>query len=229
MLQTANYALKKIDLTDSPPDITVFNPNFDTIDAKLKEIEDNKVDELDIGTIPASNKIPKALPTGKLDIGWIPETGQTKIVSVTLASTMTQVDFENLNLEDYRELSIIYLLSNTLAGSSGGLTVRFNDDAGSNYKYNEYRLTTVLTRTVVATATGVIFKTGIGATDKPVLGKILISNTAFKKTILAEIADEPQGVFDLVRGNWENLGKINKISFIGSFKAGSHITIMGVK
>lgn len=40
MQQTTNYALKKIELIDSPPDITVINPNWDTIDTELKENED---------------------------------------------------------------------------------------------------------------------------------------------------------------------------------------------
>ena len=34
--QTPNYNLNKIDLTDAPPDITVLNSNFDTIDTQLK-------------------------------------------------------------------------------------------------------------------------------------------------------------------------------------------------
>lgn len=41
MQQTTNYALKKIELTDSPPDITVINPNWDTIDEELKETADD--------------------------------------------------------------------------------------------------------------------------------------------------------------------------------------------
>ena len=35
MLTTKNYKLKKPELTDSPPDITVMNPNWDTVDEKL--------------------------------------------------------------------------------------------------------------------------------------------------------------------------------------------------
>lgn len=46
MQQTPNYALKKIDLTDSPPDITVLNQNFDTIDQKLKENGDGLTSHL---------------------------------------------------------------------------------------------------------------------------------------------------------------------------------------
>ena len=39
--KTTNYNLHKIDLADSPPDITVLNQNFDTIDVKLKEANDD--------------------------------------------------------------------------------------------------------------------------------------------------------------------------------------------
>lgn len=42
--KTANYNLHKIDLNDSPPDITVLNQNFDIIDEKLKEVEDGSSD-----------------------------------------------------------------------------------------------------------------------------------------------------------------------------------------
>ena len=38
--KTTNYNLHKIDLTDAPPDITVLNPNFDTIDSELKNLND---------------------------------------------------------------------------------------------------------------------------------------------------------------------------------------------
>lgn len=38
MQETTNYKLKKIELSDSPPDITVINPNWDLIDSTLKEV-----------------------------------------------------------------------------------------------------------------------------------------------------------------------------------------------
>lgn len=38
MLTTTNYKLKKPELTDSPPDITVMNPNWDLVDEKLFEV-----------------------------------------------------------------------------------------------------------------------------------------------------------------------------------------------
>ena len=40
MKETTNYKLKKIELSDSPPDITVINPNWDLIDSTLKEVSD---------------------------------------------------------------------------------------------------------------------------------------------------------------------------------------------
>lgn len=40
MQQTPNYNLKKIELADSPPDITVLDDNLDTIDQELKKNAD---------------------------------------------------------------------------------------------------------------------------------------------------------------------------------------------
>lgn len=42
---TTNYNLTKPTLSDSPPDITALNPNFDTIDAQLKRLDDNKINK----------------------------------------------------------------------------------------------------------------------------------------------------------------------------------------
>lgn len=44
MQQTSNYALKKIELADSPPDITVINTNWDTIDTELKKLSNATAD-----------------------------------------------------------------------------------------------------------------------------------------------------------------------------------------
>lgn len=40
MLKTQNYGFNKPELSDSPPDITVMNPNWDNIDKKIKENTD---------------------------------------------------------------------------------------------------------------------------------------------------------------------------------------------
>lgn len=42
MLTTTNYKFKKPELTDSPPDITVMNDNWDIIDTNLKKLNDDK-------------------------------------------------------------------------------------------------------------------------------------------------------------------------------------------
>jgi|GEM_PF-6343809 len=57
MLTTTNYQFKKIELKDSPPDITIINPNWDTIDVELKKAADLKAqyDALKIGAVNLKN------------------------------------------------------------------------------------------------------------------------------------------------------------------------------
>lgn len=43
---TTNYNLTKIELTDAPPDITVLNQNWDTIDAELKTLSSKTTNEI---------------------------------------------------------------------------------------------------------------------------------------------------------------------------------------
>lgn len=43
---TTNYNLTKIELTDAPPDITVINDNWDTIDAELKTLSSKTTNEI---------------------------------------------------------------------------------------------------------------------------------------------------------------------------------------
>lgn len=45
--KTTNYNLHKIDLTDAPPDITVLNSNFDTIDQVLKTLDEKETSSAD--------------------------------------------------------------------------------------------------------------------------------------------------------------------------------------
>lgn len=45
MIETTNYQLKKIELTDSPPDITVLNDNWDFIDAALYDTGEHMVND----------------------------------------------------------------------------------------------------------------------------------------------------------------------------------------
>lgn len=43
---TENYNFTKIDLADSPPDITAINANWDTVDATLKELSESSNNEV---------------------------------------------------------------------------------------------------------------------------------------------------------------------------------------
>jgi len=95
--KTTNYQLNKIELTDSPPDITVLNPNWDTIDQKMKENEEIETGQRTINqsSTPSGN-------TGTLQNilnGFANRiraiTGKTNWWSspdITLADTKTHVD-----------------------------------------------------------------------------------------------------------------------------------------
>ena len=57
MLYTENYNLKKPELLDAPPDIRVFNENWDFVDAKLKEFNDGKAEHTVYVTNPNLNTL----------------------------------------------------------------------------------------------------------------------------------------------------------------------------
>lgn len=69
--KTTNYNLHKIDLNDSPPDITVLNQNFDILDEKMKDLEDGAV-PIEGGTITGGN-----LYSGNGYSRWHTQQGQT--------------------------------------------------------------------------------------------------------------------------------------------------------
>ncbi len=56
MKQTINYNLVKPELTDSPPDITVMNPNWDKVDEKLKEFEEENENIGDLSQLQTTEK-----------------------------------------------------------------------------------------------------------------------------------------------------------------------------
>lgn len=64
MKQTTNYNLIKPELTDSPPDITAMNPNWDKIDGKIKELEE----ENENIAIQKANLINNKVPINELPI-----------------------------------------------------------------------------------------------------------------------------------------------------------------
>ena len=57
MLYTGNYNLRKIELSDAPPDITVLNEKWDIVDAKLKEFSDSKAEHTVYVTNPNLNTL----------------------------------------------------------------------------------------------------------------------------------------------------------------------------
>lgn len=64
--KTTNYNLHKIDLNDAPPDITVLNQNWDTIDAELKgraTLVGGKVPEEQLPQMSAVEGVTVALPS----------------------------------------------------------------------------------------------------------------------------------------------------------------------
>lgn len=89
MLETTNYKLKKPELADSPPDVTVMNPNWDVVDAKLIELEEQNFSFADKGYIDSkaildfNNAIENGKYTG-FDILNAPTAGSTVNVDVNV-------------------------------------------------------------------------------------------------------------------------------------------------
>ncbi|WMJ78510.1 MULTISPECIES: hypothetical protein [unclassified Sedimentibacter] len=100
MKQTTNYNLVKPELTDSPPDITVMNPNWDKIDERLKEIEEEN-DNLDAYKADlVDGKVPKEqLP----EMNYLSSTGDGKDVTVTFTESGSRI-----NINTTEKLSVLF-------------------------------------------------------------------------------------------------------------------------
>lgn len=74
MLKTTNYQMNKPELTDSPPDITVLNGNFDIIDEKLfaviKAWEEFKNNGGSIGGPIITNRVERVIPANIIEHGY---------------------------------------------------------------------------------------------------------------------------------------------------------------
>lgn len=74
MLKTTNYKMNKPELTDSPPDITVLNGNFDIIDEKLfaviKAWEEFKNNGGSIGGPIITNRVERVIPANTIEHGY---------------------------------------------------------------------------------------------------------------------------------------------------------------
>jgi hypothetical protein len=76
--KTTNFNLHKIDLTDAPPDITVLNGNFDTIDTQLKRALDST------GAHASSHATGGSDPITPASIGAVRKSGDTMNGNLTL-------------------------------------------------------------------------------------------------------------------------------------------------
>ena len=119
MQKTTNYQLNKIELTDSPADITVINGNWDTIDSELKTHSDD-IDALE------NSKFDKAGGTlsGKTTIsaGGLDVTGGTKTdtLNVTGNSTLGEAVTVNGKLNVNGGLDIV---GNTSVSGTGTFNI----------------------------------------------------------------------------------------------------------
>ena len=122
--KTTNYKLHKIDLTDAPPDITVINPNWDTIDTQLKNLSDSistkpavTVDSAlsTTSTNPVQNKVITAELNKKSEsghkhtaeeLGAVKKAGDTMTGDLLMEGDDTAVWFKNASID--RECILSY-------------------------------------------------------------------------------------------------------------------------
>lgn len=104
MLTTKNYKLKKPELTDSPPDITVMNPNWDLVDEKLFAViqawEEFKKNGGEIGGVLKANFGSLKSTNGWKNIGdgMIMQWGKVNIDSGKLQVITYPISFPNTTL-----------------------------------------------------------------------------------------------------------------------------------
>lgn len=122
--KTPNFNLHKIDLTDAPPDITVLNQNWDTLDAQLKALSDNQsVTPEIIGAAKADlSNVTGILPvekggTGKTNLN------DVKVGSAEWASWATHMGLSDCSNKDFNDLKT----PGYYFGYTGMTNAAFND------------------------------------------------------------------------------------------------------
>jgi len=103
---TTNYNLVKPALTDAPPDITVMNPNWDTIDTELKALKDNQstVTPEGIGAAKADlSNVTGILPVEKGGTGKT-SLDEVKVGSAEWASWATHMGLSDCSNKDFNTL-----------------------------------------------------------------------------------------------------------------------------
>lgn len=95
MIQTTNYKLNKIELVDSPADITVLNVNWDKIDTELNNLSNNKFDKSG-GTISGAVTVNGTLTTNSLV-----NIGEYKLkVDITKGQTPIEAKYATIGIYD---------------------------------------------------------------------------------------------------------------------------------
>ena len=128
MIQTTNYKLNKIELVDSPADITVLNVNWDKIDTELNNLSNNKFDKSG-GTISGAVTVNGTLTTNSLV-----NIGEYKLkVDITKGQTPIEAKYATIGIYDnslsegYRLGRIQYGISTNNTASMAMYVNRPND------------------------------------------------------------------------------------------------------
>lgn len=111
MKQTANYNLNQIELSDTPADITVINPNWDKIDTELKAHADVLLTKAPINN-PIFTGTPKA-PTAEVG------TNTTQIATTEFVTGAINTLTSKVNNKLNKTISVTNANLNTLLGDQG--------------------------------------------------------------------------------------------------------------
>jgi hypothetical protein len=163
------------------------------------------------------------LETGVDDAHTSIENMWERIGTANLSSAAGQVDFTSIS-SAYKYLKLTFA-ANSNTGSVGNISIRFNDDSGSNY----YTFTNV-----EYNGTGIDLYKAIASSTLLSVGEVLINNisSSFNRTVDASYYTYDSGSYKYnLGGRWTSTNLITKISLIGSvnLKAGSNIILMGCR
>lgn len=116
MKQTTNYSFNKPELADSPPDITVLNPNFDKIDAQLKSLTDK------------DTELNTAINNLKND--YLPKTGGNITNALTVKNKTVAVSVNGSTADANGNITIdvggkVQSINGVKPDSSGNVTIEF--------------------------------------------------------------------------------------------------------
>lgn len=135
--KTPNFNLHKIDLTDAPPDITVLNGNFDTIDTQLKKALDGAAK-----AHASTHAIGGSDPITPASIGAVSKSGDT--VDGTLVADSFELGEQNgwelhLDMDGWDEYVRLFFINNN-KDSRGILFLRPTGLSFVDKNLNEYPL-----------------------------------------------------------------------------------------